>query len=88
MLPSNFEEANILLLAAPNLPPSKCYNDIPAFFGVEGREQMYIYVTAWIPSKEDMDALKEGRPIMVKIYSDKMPSLSLFTQDEEGKTNE
>lgn len=86
MLPSDFPQANIVLTAAPNLPPSKSYDNIPAFFGVDGN--IYVFITAWMPSKEDIDAIKSGRPIMVKVYTDHMPSISLFTQDDIGETNE
>lgn len=87
MLPSNFSGSNIELGAPANMPADKVYDNIPAFFGID-ENNCYIFITAWMPSKEDMDALKEGRPIFVKIYSNHMSPLSLFTQDNIGEINE
>lgn len=87
MLPTDFEDRNILITPASNMPESKSYPYIPGFFGVDG-SGLYIFITAWQPSKEDMDAIKAGRPIFVKVYSDHMSPLSLFTRDEIGEINE
>lgn len=87
MLPSDFEDKNIVLQKAANMPDNKSYDNIPAFFGVD-ENNIYVFITAWIPSKEDMDALKEGRPIFVRVYTDHMPPLSLFTRDKIGEINE
>lgn len=45
------------------------------------------YMTAWEPNYEDLQALKEGRPIYVKVVGTHLPPMALFTLDENMKGN-
>lgn len=45
------------------------------------------YMTAWMPNKEDLDALNRGQPIYVKITGKGLPPMALFTVDENGNGN-
>lgn len=88
MLPSDFPERNIILLKPSNVPANILYDDnVPAFFGVDSNN-MVIVIRAWLPSKEDIDAMQDGRPIYLKVYADHIPPMSLFTRDAEGEINE
>jgi hypothetical protein len=87
VLPVDFPDANIILQKPGNVPDSDLFNDdVPAFFGVDGR--FVVFILAYMPNKEDMDAIKAGRPIYLKVFADHMPSISLFTRDEDGDINE
>jgi len=60
--------------------------NVPAFKGVDKRHQIF-YLQAWMPSKEDMDAMNAGRPLMLKIIAAKAPMVMLYTEDENGQPN-
>ncbi len=45
------------------------------------------FITAWRPSKEDLEALNEGRPIYIKTLSKQLPPMAVFTLDENGNGN-
>lgn len=45
------------------------------------------WLTAWKPSKEDLDALNRGEPVYVKTLSNGLPPMVLFTIDESGTPN-
>lgn len=45
------------------------------------------YMTAWEPNYEDMQAIKAGRPIYVKVIGRTLPPMALFTLDENNQGN-
>lgn len=45
-------------------------------------------LSAWKPSREDLEALNAGRPIWVRILSHAVYPMSLFTTDEQGDINQ
>lgn len=45
------------------------------------------WLTAWKPSKEDLDALNRGEPVYVKTLALGLPPMELFTIDELGHNN-
>lgn len=45
------------------------------------------YMTAWMPNYEDLQAIEEGRPIMVKVIGQQLPPIALFTLDENNHGN-
>lgn len=45
-------------------------------------------LSAWMPSKEDLDAMNAGRPIWVRFLSHTVFPMSLFTTDEAGQINQ
>lgn len=44
--------------------------------------------TVWQPSKEDIEAINAGRPIIVSVAGSSLPPMGLFTCDENGNSNE
>lgn len=54
--------------------------------GVDGNGFPYI-ITAWQPNYEDLQALKEGRSIFVKIIGHQLPPMALFTLDKDNNGN-
>jgi hypothetical protein len=46
------------------------------------------YTEAWKPSKEDIEAINRGEPIYIQVHSNGLPPISLFTMDEEGRSND
>lgn len=45
-------------------------------------------LSAWKPSKEDLEALNRGEPIWVRILSHVVFPMSLFTLDAAGEINQ
>jgi hypothetical protein len=50
---------------------------------VKGR----MWVEAWKPSKEDIEAINRGEPIWLQIHSNGLPPVAVFTVDEKGEKN-
>lgn len=60
-----------------------------AFAGVTTGGPPYPFtLTAWKPSKEDLEALNRGEPIWVRFLSHIVFPMSLFTMDEQGQINQ
>lgn len=58
------------------------------FTGEDGKQyQGRCWTEIWQPSKEDIEAIVAGRPIILQIHSNGLPPVSLFTMDENGKPN-
>lgn len=45
-------------------------------------------VTAWQPSKEDLDALNRGEPVYINITGKELPAINVFTLNEDGYSND
>lgn len=43
----------------------------PGWFGVDF-DKRYLFVFAWQPNREDLDALNNGKPVIMKLYTDKL----------------
>lgn len=54
--------------------------------GVDSSGYPY-FLTAWMPSYEDLQALNRGEPIYVKTLSKALPPMALFTLDENDQGN-
>lgn len=56
--------------------------------GTDGKEyDARIWIEVWQPSKEDIQAIAAGRPIILEIHSMGLPPVRLFTVDENGTPN-
>lgn len=62
------------------VPPS-VYESIDA-------DKFPFFLTAWVPNKEDLEALNRGEPIYVKTVANGLPPMALFTIDEKGEVNQ
>jgi len=45
------------------------------------------FLTAWMPNKEDREAINRGEPIFIKTVSNGLPPMALFTLNEKGEAN-
>jgi hypothetical protein len=56
--------------------------------GADGKQyQGRIWTEMWQPSKEDIEAINAGRPIILQIHSHGLPPVSMLTLDENGEPN-
>ncbi len=65
MSPVKFPEANVMFGPPPDLEESQCLR-IPAFAGtVQGGsvDGLQMVITAWLPSAEEIEQLRHGKPI-------------------------
>lgn len=80
----NFEGSNALY-KAPESMKDRC-GDLPALVGIDDAGDDYI-LSAWQPSPEDVESIKAGHPVFLKIIGKGMPPVSLFTLGQDGQVN-
>jgi hypothetical protein len=85
MRPIHFEESNITFEKPVSMDDSECL-PISAYVGKDENGNIFIN-TVWQPSKEDIEAINEGRPIIVNVAGSALPPMSLFTYNEKGEGN-
>lgn len=49
-------------------------------------DNMVCIITAWQPSKEDIEQIKKGAPVFMQVYKE-MPITMLYTVNKDGKPN-
>lgn len=86
MKPIHFPESNIQFNKPTSMDDSECL-PISAYSGVDANGNPHIN-TVWQPSKEDIEAINAGRPIVVCVLGTGLSPMSLFTFDENGNSNE
>ncbi|TDQ79572.1 hypothetical protein [Sphingobacterium yanglingense] len=86
MRPIHFPESNITFEKPTTTDDSECL-PISAYVGQDIKGNPHIN-TVWQPSKEDIEAINAGRPIVVCVLGTALPPMSMFTYDEEGNSNE
>jgi len=86
MRPIHFPESNIQFNKPTSMDDSECL-PISAFSGADANGNPHIN-TVWQPSKEDIEAINAGRPIVVCVLGSALPPMALFTYDENGNSNE
>lgn len=92
MLPIKLLDANLQLGPPRGWTDEQCMT-VSAYAGVDGSGTPFV-VTAWMPSKEDLEAFNAGRPVFLKYCglvsqsgSPTMAPCSLYTTDEQGIIN-
>lgn len=92
MHPIQFEGARVIGKPQ-NMTDEQCYslyatsNDYE-FTGEDGKRYQARYWTEmWQPSKEDIEAIIAGQPIILQIHSVGLPPVALFTIDQDGNPN-
>ncbi|WP_153846306.1 hypothetical protein [Sphingobacterium paramultivorum] len=85
MRPIYFAGANTIFNKPESMDDRECL-PISAYVG-ENENGMPHINTVWQPSKEDIEAITSGRPIVLSILGTSLPPLSLWTCDEEGQPN-
>lgn len=87
MLPVDFEGTNITFTKPKDMTDEECL-PVNAFKGIDTAGFPFILL-AFQPNYEDIQAIKEGRPIMLKIMTaGPMPPVAMYTYDENFKPNE
>jgi hypothetical protein len=59
----------------------------PSLYAGVDQDNFPFYLTAWQPSKEDLDAFNAGRPLYIKTLSRELPPMAVFTLDENNQGN-
>ncbi|HUS02938.1 MAG TPA: hypothetical protein VMY77_14470 [Chitinophagaceae bacterium] len=85
MLPIDFEGTNVILTKPKDWTDEQCM-EIKAFRGVDA-EGIPFFLTAWNLSKEDLEAVNEGRPIMLKVCGSVTPPVAMYTFDKNYNPN-
>jgi hypothetical protein len=85
MMPAKFPEANIVLTKPKSMTDEQCMS-IPAFKGVDDAGFPF-FMVAYTPSYEDIQAIKAGMPICVKVLGTGFPPINVFTVAENGEPN-
>jgi hypothetical protein len=85
MLPIDFEGTNITLTKPSNMTDEQC-SSVRAYKGVDNDGFRFTLI-AWQPSKEDIEAVNSGRPIMLKVLGDRTPPVAMYTFDENYNAN-
>lgn len=85
MRPIDFPEANMTFNKPVSMDDSECL-PLRVYAGTDGNGNPFIN-SVWQPSKEDIEAINAGRPVVLTILGTGMPPVSLFTYDENGNSN-
>lgn len=80
-----FQEANTQLGPPPGMSDEECYT-VSAYCGKDDAGYNCT-ITAWLPNKEDLEALNAGRPLLLKVLQVPPPPVALLTIDENGNAN-
>lgn len=85
MMAVDFQEANVTYGKPKGWTDEQCHS-IRAFKTTDenGVEKI---ITVWMSSKEDIDAISSGRPIIMTLCSSVMIPVSLHTYDENLQPN-
>ena len=84
-MPVDFEGTNIEFLKPEGMTDEECMS-VRAFKGVDVGGFPFVLL-AFKPNREDLEAIKAGRPIMLKILGEGMPPVCLYTFDEKFEAN-
>lgn len=87
MRPIDFEGANAIYEKPKSMTDEECF-PVSAYQHVDEKGNVVQINTVWQPSKEDIEAINAGRPIIVSICGSGLPPMSLLTTDENGSFNE
>lgn len=93
MMPINFPGARVIAKPA-SMTDEQCSSiyamDIAVDYGKDEQGNSVtgkMWVEAWQPSKEDIEAINRGEPVWLQIHSNGLPPVSVFTVDERGNIN-
>lgn len=82
---TTFPGATFDLVKPESMTDEQCYS-LPAARGVDNNNFPYI-LTAFKPSKEDIEAINRGEPIYLKVLGTQFAPVALYTVDEKGDCN-
>ncbi len=84
MMPVDFPGSNIDLVKPENMTDEQCMQ-MRAWCG-DAPDGSIAYITAWKPSKEDIEAFNRGEALFMRTSGPFAPT-SMFTFNEEGQPN-
>jgi hypothetical protein len=94
MMPINFPGARVIGKPA-NMTDEQCMSmyakpvEVNYGKGEDGQDiKGIMWVEAWQPNKEDIDAINRGEPVWIQIHSNGLPPVGVCTHDENGDINE
>lgn len=79
MLPTDFPQANFTFSKPQGVKDEDC-SDLRVFKGHD-TEGVPVIISQWQPSKEDIEAINQGKPIYLQIMGYGMPPVSLYTEN-------
>lgn len=85
MRPVHFEGVNTELIKPDSMEDEQCLS-LPTEMGIDDNGNTY-FLSAWEPNHEDIIAMREGRPLFLKIFGSVHPPICMFTVDTEGEGN-
>lgn len=85
MMPIDFPGTNKEFIKPDSMTDEQCL-PLRAYMDKDANGIDFI-LTAWQPSKEDIEAINRGEPIYVKVTGKGLPPMLLLTVNEEGKPN-
>lgn len=86
MIPINFDGANMPFKKPDSMTEGECL-DLIAEVGFTDKKYPYI-LTAWQPSDADVEAIKSGKPIFIRMLTMQLAPMSVFTRDDNNDVNE
>ena len=86
MIPIDFQGTNITLTKPGNMTDEQC-TPLKAMHGINDNGFPF-FITAWMPNREDLDAINSGKPIYMQTISAGFPQSSLYTINDKGEVNE
>lgn len=87
MRPIDFPEANTFFEKPKSMTDEECL-PVSAFVKKDEQGKVEYINVVYMPSKEDIEAILAGRPIVCSFMQSFLPPHALFTFDENGNTNE
>lgn len=85
MHPIDFEGSNITMNKPENMTDEECM-PLKAMKGIDENGYSF-FDEVWQPNKEDKEAISNGRPIRIRIMSNGLPPIAIWTTDEHGQPN-
>lgn len=85
MHPVNLHGMNVDLVKPADMTDEQC-TSMKALHDIDN-DGFPFFLTAWMPNKEDLEALNAGRPLLVKVIGKTTPPIALWTYDENGECN-
>lgn len=79
MLPTDFPQANFTFTKPQGFTDEEC-SDLRVFKGTDPTN-VPVIISAWQPSKEDIEAINAGKPIYLQIVGYGMPPVALYTEN-------
>jgi hypothetical protein len=61
---------------------------LPVWMADQPNTGIPLVISAWMPNKEDIEAIVAGRPVYLAVVGHTMAPVDLYTTDEAGEINQ